>query len=162
MYTPPSEIIKHAAAYADCGISGADFSIFGTLPDGRKVSSHGIADGPAWTREAFAADEAALERLMRLPAFSHSFIHAIRCPRRRMPWTDDAAWARYAGNVRIAAAIAKRCGAKGVSCDNEDYAGCRQFRRVDGDPCYAETAALARRRGRERYSASCSRSFRMP
>lgn len=153
IYTPPAEIAKHADAYADCGISGADFTIYGTLPDGRKISSQATADDPAWTREAFSADEEALRRLTRLPAFSYSFVHAVRCPRKRIAWTDDGAWARYAGNVRIAAAIAKACGAKGVSCDNEDYGASRQFKRIDGDPGYDEAVVLARRRGREIFGA---------
>ena len=52
IYTPPSEIVKHAEKYSGCGISGADFYLRGKLADGRPVSSHTIMADPKWTREA--------------------------------------------------------------------------------------------------------------
>ncbi|MBE6396264.1 MAG: beta-lactamase family protein [Lentisphaerae bacterium] len=153
IYTPPSEIVKHAEKYSGCGISGADFYLRGKLADGTQVSSHTIMADPKWTREAFAADIEALKKMSEMPEFSHSFVHAFRCPRKRIAWTDDAAWSRIAHNAGMAAGIAKESGMVGVSVDNEDYSSIKQFKRIDGDPEWREVKALARRRGREVFSA---------
>lgn len=153
IYTPPAEIVEHAGKYRGCGISGADFYLRGKLADGTKVSSHTIMADPRWTREAFREDIAALKKMSSMPEFSHSFVHAFRCPRKRIAWTDDAAWARVAHNAAMAASIAKECGMVGVSVDNEDYSSIRQFKRIDGDPEWAEAKVLARRRGREVFTA---------
>ena len=153
IYTPPSEIVKNADKYQGCGISGADFYLRGKLADGTPVSSHTIMADPEWTREAFVADVEALKKMSAMPEFSHSFVHAFRCPRKRIAWTDDVAWARIAHNAGTASAIAKECGMVGVSVDNEDYSSIKQFKCIEGDPEWGETKALARRRGREVFSA---------
>ena len=153
IYTPPSVIAEHADSYRGCGLSGANFTLYGTLADGTKVCSNRIAEDKPWTREAFAADEAALKKLSRMPEFSHSFIATLRCPRNRYRWNDDAAWKTYADKVKIAAAIARDSGMVGLSMDNEDYRQSRQFHLCEGDGSYADAAKLARRRGRELFSA---------
>ena len=55
IYTPPSVIAEHADSYRGCGLSGANFTLYGTLADGTKVCSNRIAEDKPWTREAFAA-----------------------------------------------------------------------------------------------------------
>ena len=152
-YTPPAEIARHADTYRGLGISGADFSLYGRLPDGKLVEALAMPKDHPWTREAFAEDEKALGKLAQMPEFSHSFIATVTCPCRRIAWNDDEAWARYAKNVNIRASIAHDAGMVGVSVDNEDYSQCRQFRLVEGDGTYAEASALARKRGREIFAA---------
>ena len=153
IYTPPSKIVEHAEKYKGLGISGANFTIYGTLPRGEKVCSNSIAEDPPWTREAFAADEAALKSLCSMKEFSNSFIATLRCPRNRYRWDDDKAWKTYADKVAIAAAIARDCKMTGLAMDNEDYRSCRQFYLMDGDGTYAEAAKLARQRARELFGA---------
>ncbi|MBO5940247.1 MAG: hypothetical protein J6R18_03500 [Kiritimatiellae bacterium] len=153
IYTPPAEIVKHAGEYRDCGISGADFYLRGKLDDGTAVSSHTIMADPRWTREAFLDDIAALKEMSKMREFSHSFVHAFRCPRKRIAWTDDGQWSRIAHNAATAASIAKECGMVGISVDNEDYSSIKQFKRIEGDPEWNEAKKLARRRGREVFGA---------
>lgn len=153
MYTPPSEIAKHAESYRGIGISGADFTLFGRVPDGTRAGAASMPADYAWKRSDFAEDEAALRSLAKMPEFSRSFIAAARCPRKRIPWDDDGAWKRYAENVRVFASIAHDVGIAGISMDNEDYAQSKQFRLCDGDGSYDAAAKLARRRGRDVFAA---------
>ena len=154
IYTSPSAIAEHAEAYRGCGLSGAVFNLFGTSPDGRKLNTNTLPEDPSWMREAFAADEAALKKLAAMPEFAHSFIDAVRCPRKRHAWTDDAFWTDYREKVRIVASIARATGMVGVAVDNEDYGSSRQFYlRPEDDGSYADVARLARRRGREIFTA---------
>jgi len=153
IYTSPTEIAEHADSYRGTGISGGVFNLFGTLPDGTRLNTNRLPEDPAWTREAFAADEAALKKLTQLPEFQFSFIDAVRCPRKRHAWTDDAFWSDYVNKVRIVAAIAHDTGMVGLSVDNEDYGRCKQFYFQNDDGDFDSVAKLARQRGCEIFSA---------
>ena len=104
---------------------------------------------PSWTKEAFADQIPLFRELTKHRSMKHCFVNSFASPRRRIPWTDDAEWARIAGSMRTVAWIAHEGGLKGLTIDPEDYSKVHQFSRRFDDPPYDELCKIARRRGRE-------------
>ena len=104
---------------------------------------------PAWPKEAFADQIPVFRKITAHKSMRHSFLSSVTCPRTRIPWTDDAEWARIAASMRTVAWVAKQGGLKGLSIDPEDYGKSHQFTRQPGDPPYPELCKVVRRRGRE-------------
>ena len=84
-------------------------------------------------------------------AFSEAFLACNWCPIRgtRIKWEDDAAWEKFAVNMKVVASVARRGGFVGVVTDGEDYGGKHQFFMKVGDPPFEETGRRARERGRQ-------------
>ena len=104
---------------------------------------------PAWPKEAFASQIPHFRKLTAHKSMRHSFLTSFHCPRTRIAWTDDAAWAVVAKSMRTVAWVAKQGGLKGISADPEDYRKVQQFIRRPGEPPYDELCEIVRRRGRE-------------
>ena len=146
----PEELEENAAAFSRCGLDGVSVVLNGRAGtvgyDMREVLTQ---DG--WTKDMLAPRLPALKRLSALPGLRESLVMAWFAPRRRLSWTDDAAWATAAKNVGILAGAAAEAGLKGLMIDNEDYRGVRQWyydAAKDGSS-YESTCARARRRGAE-------------
>ena len=84
-------------------------------------------------------------------AFSDSFLACNWCPisAKRFKWDDDAAWAKFAANMKVVASIARRGGFVGLVTDGEDYGGKKQFFRMADEAPFDVTGPLARERGRQ-------------
>ena len=84
-------------------------------------------------------------------AFADAFLACNWCPiaSKRFRWDDDAAWAKFAANMKVIASVARRGGFVGVVGDGEDYGGKYQFfLRADEAP-FDVTGPIARERGRQ-------------
>ena len=85
------------------------------------------------------------------PGLRDSLLIFWIAPVKHLAWDDDAAWARFAGNVGTLAWVGKSAGMKGYMVDMEDYTDIRQY---FWDPkrdtmSYDEACKLARKRGAE-------------
>ena len=126
---------------------GLNFYVAVKKPDGGRADSLKIWDGKPWERDWFTNCIADL-KACRFTKFTDNFLRIDATPG-SLDWADDAAWKNLAGKLAICAWIAREGGAKGICLDLEGY-GVKSFK---FDPAkgvsFAETSALARRRGAE-------------
>ena len=121
--------------------------------DGKRIASREIMQSPKWDWADLEPLVPKYRQLTAHKAFRHSFLDCFRAAKKRIPWTDDAEWARVAHNVRLIAKLAKAGGFTGLVMDTEDYHKQRQYYRLDSDGLpYEELVVLARKRGREIFS----------
>jgi len=142
---------------------------FATLPlDGVRIVLRAVDDkgnptkGPS-PRTAIAGDEwawdyfdnqlEAARTITSQPNMKHCFLGVRGAPNRRMDWRDDEAWRKFAHNLAVIARFARKAGFKGIIPDFEDYDHVYQYVLQNDDPDLKETAALARKRGREIFGA---------
>lgn len=149
----PQQMLEQADQFESTGLDGVVFAL--------KVfrCKDGVVRNFVWyathephiSKDEFAAYVPAYRELVKKPGFRESLVATCWVPigADRFAWTDDAAWARFAQNMAAFAWLAKEGGLKGMVADNEDYSKSYQYELLAGDPPYEQTAALARRRGRE-------------
>ena len=142
----PSVFPGMADELAAAGLDGVSVSI----PEMYGNSSMSPAD---FTREMAAKYVDDFRQFKGRPGLSESFIGVGWSPvpksAPRLAWTNDAAWAHFAANMRTYAWLVKETGLKGLFIDNEDYLKKRQFWRAEGEPPYGLLRSVARRRGAE-------------
>ena len=112
-----------------------------------------------WTRDAVKDQLPYLKEIAKKPHLKESLLLFWMTPggkNQRLDWTDDKAWANYAENMATVAWLAKQSGLKGLMLDPEEYGAqggkLAQYIHCWQDPSFAETAKLARQRGREVFS----------
>ncbi|HRR34624.1 MAG TPA: hypothetical protein P5026_11025 [Kiritimatiellia bacterium] len=142
----PADVVRNLDAWEQVPLDGISLALRKKLPDGTSISYGTIMTDPEWKREWFTED---LETLRQCAArhLKHNFLTTFWAPRKRLAWSDDAAWERFARSIGVVAWLAKEGGAKGILIDPEDYPETRQYFLAADDAPFAETAALARRRG---------------
>ena len=149
----PVDVLRNADGFRELGADGVTLVMRSALPDGRKISSLSIMDDPAWTDESVAGHVPVFRDIVSRKCLGKSFLTTWWTPSSRFDWRNDGEWNRFASSLAVAARLAKKGGLAGVCVDGEDYSRTRQFHRQDGDPPYGECVELARRRGRECFSA---------
>ena len=146
----PEEILANAEKFDALGLDGVITSLRGKTSDGEFYSHGTLMNGPLITSEMVAPQVETLKRYAAHKGLRHSFLICWLSPKKRLAWADDAAWGRFAENMRVVAAAARSSGMEGLYLDNEDYSKVQQYRLKDVDGLtYAEACALARRRGAE-------------
>lgn len=142
----PSVVLKMADQFAATGLDGVSVG----LPEMQNDSAMSPA---SFTREMAAKYVDDFRRFRDRPGLSESFVGVGWSPvprsAPRLAWTNDAAWAHFAANMRTYAWLVKTSGLRGLFIDNEDYLRKRQFWREEGEPPYAQLKGVARRRGAE-------------
>ena len=121
--------------------------------DGSFVRARDLLASQGWQDADFDRCVAMFRDCLALPGLRESLAFGFLIPKRRLAWTDDAAWANAASNAAVFARAARKAGFRGVCLDHEDYTKQTQFRLSPGDPAYAEACRLARRRGRQFFAA---------
>ena len=149
----PSEYLAHADLFERLPIDGVTFNLAGTNAAGEKLWYRTIMSDPRWERAAFDGDVPILKELVARRPFRESLMNAFRLAGPRIPWTDDAAWARFASNMGVLAAVARDAGVKGILIDMEDYPKNGQFRLKPEDGEGEAASSLVRRRAREVFEA---------
>jgi hypothetical protein len=145
----PSEILAHAGKFDRTGCDGVGVKLDPSCSTDVRKRLH-IAESPRWSGYDATPVLSVCREFRKHPSLRHSFFFVNFAPRKaRLSWMDDAAWELYADNAATAARLAKESGFEGLIADFEDYWKKKQFRRIDGDPSWEESKALARRRGRE-------------
>jgi len=142
----PADVARNLDAWEQVPLDGISLALRKKLPDGTSISFGAIMTDPPWQREWFTEELVSL-RQCSSRNLKHNFITTFWAPRKRLTWSDDVAWERFARNIGVVAWLAKESGSKGILIDPEDYPETRQYFLVPGDAPFAETAALARRRG---------------
>lgn len=94
-----------------------------------------------------------LREIVKHPSLCESLLYVNMAPTNRLAWTDDRAWATVAGNLAVAARLAKAGGLKGFVTDYEDYWRQNQYRLQPEDGDYRATWKLARRRASQVFGA---------
>lgn len=151
----PQEILDQSHLFADLPIDGIAIRVQGRNAAGRALSvDYDMRAGEPWQFDFFADQIPIVREIVTKPSLQQSLLDSFRILTTRMRWDDDAGWALFAHNFAVHAKVAKACGLKGVLIDCEDYHKIRQFFLAEGDGSYEETAALARRRGRELFEGA--------
>ena len=147
--TTPEEIIANADAFDRSGLDGVSVVLGGKRANGKEYNMRSITVAEPWTREMLADHLPALQKFREHRGLRESLMMCWWAPKKRLAWGDDAAWARFAGNMRVMAAFTKEAGLKGLMIDNEDYPRSKQWKwSAEGDGmCYEAACALSRRRG---------------
>lgn len=136
-------------------IDGCIVYLYAKGRDGSVICTRtgGIFGDREWDYADIAPLVPKYRKLLAHKSFRHSFLDGYRAPKKRVAWSDDAAWAKIAHNLRVVAKFAKVCGFEGLRIDPEDYHRQRQYQLMDADGMsYEKCADLARRRGRELFS----------
>ena len=149
----PEFLAENAEALAKLPVDGICMHVRSKYPDGREISPTNLMNGGAVPADAYSRHMPALRKIAALPNMRHSFIGFRMAPVSRLDWRDDAAWAAVAHNAATLARTAKESGMLGVVPDFEDYDHVWQYILLGNDPEYGECRRLARRRGREVFSA---------
>ena len=149
--TTPDTLAESAAEFGATALDGVTVCVPETKQaDGSTISTLSLPQDAPWRYESVVQYESTLRNIVKHPSLKECFLLCLwRYHRGRFDWTDDAAWAKFANNMKMFSRLAKRGGMKGIFIDAEDYTKERQFFRSDSDPAHDEAAALARRRGRE-------------
>lgn len=151
----PQEILDQSHLFADLPIDGIAIRVQGRNAAGRALSvDYDMRAGEPWQFDFFADQIPIVREIVTKPGLHQSLLDSFRILTTRMRWDDDAGWALFAHNFAVHAKVAKACGLKGMLIDCEDYHKILQFFLADGDGSYEETAALARRRGRELFEGA--------
>jgi hypothetical protein len=142
----PSDVARNLDAWENLPLDGISLALALEPEKGRKIGYSTIMNDPPWER-AWFTNEAAVLRQCASRSLKHNFLTSYWAPRKRLAWGDEAAWAAFAKNIGTLAWLAKEGQARGILIDPEDYPETRQFFLTPGDAPFAETAALARKRG---------------
>ncbi len=165
--TTPSNILANADLFAEHApyLDGVAIGLHDVLvqsDDGGVVTSqfHRIMNPTQhWTRDAVKDQLPILTKIARKPNLGESFLLFWMTPGdrgARIDWADDKGWANYAESMATVAWLAKEAGLRGLMLDPEEYGAqggsLPQYIHTYRDPPFAETAKLARQRGREVFS----------
>ena len=137
---------KHFAEMEAAGpFDGILLWVKGKRADGKAATPEAGWDAAAWDRASF---QGAIDDLKacRFTKFTDNFIR-FNCTPGTLAWDDDAGWKALADKAGILAWICKETGVKGICLDPESY-GEKQYQyKAAKGLSFAETAALARKRG---------------
>lgn len=163
MRTTPTNILanadkfaKHAPYLDGIAIALSDIPVVDADGKALTVNHASIMNGSQrWSREALEHHVSVLKAIAAKKGLSESFLLFWITPKTykdRLDWADDKAWANFAANMAVVASLARDGGMKGLMLDPEEYASGRQYHHTPADPPFAQTAKLARQRGREVFS----------
>ena len=152
MNSPMQEIFKMRHKFADIGIDGISFHLWGRFGNGPNERLDAKDDRPL--REAdFSDAKRMLPVLTSAPGLGESVLRMGLTMKKRIDWNDDVRWQRLCENVAVVARLAKEGGIKGFAIDEEDYCKTEQFQRINGDAPYPVLKEKVRARGREFFAA---------
>jgi hypothetical protein len=157
MCAGPKEILDNAESFGKLGLDGVAVAVRG-MEKGkyswRYMYSLITVDKP-WPRELLEDDVKLLKEYGKHPGLKDSLLIFWISPPRRLSWTDDAAWERFAHNVGELAWMGRESGLPGYIVDSEDYHNQRQYfynPDIDG-MTYEEACKVARKRGAQVFSS---------
>lgn len=164
MFNTPSNILAHADRLDEVhwldGLAISLKDVVIPVEGGGVVTTETqrvMSRGHEWTRESIAGQLPIFRELVKHDSMRDSLLLVWITPagkQNRIAWNDDEEWARFARNMGNLAWFAKKAGLKGLMIDPEEYSSAGQYRYKSCDaPSHAECAKLARRRGREVFSA---------
>ena len=146
----PAELLEKADELDKIPVDGFTIAFKDVKrPTGEWLAPRQLRSDPEWRYEDFAPQVPVVRELLTHKSFKESLIRGWSVLDKRVDWRDDEAWARFAHNFGVLAALVRDCGSKGVVIDHEDYHKIKQFFRLEGDPEYDELVKIARRRGAE-------------
>ena len=141
------DLVRNLPELEKLPLDGISISLSARSADGKRTFyTRDILSDPAWNRKNYRSE---IENIQKISSgkLKHNFLLTNFAPKKRLKWTDDAAWENAAHNAAVLAWIAKSSGSKGIMIDPEDYPKTEQFKHFPDDPSYKETVALARKRG---------------
>ena len=148
------DVWRNREKFAETGFDGIAMPVNGETPDGRSFLGRMVIGKRQWQRSDFAKVIPKIREMTKLKGLRESYAMVYWMSSPRLKWDDDAAWARFAENMRVLCAVAKESGLKGCFIDHEDYTGKPLFKwRRGEDPSLDETLALARKRGAQVFRA---------
>jgi hypothetical protein len=142
----PADVARNLDAFEKLPLDGVSLAVMVEPEKGRRVGFNTVMNAAPWERGWFEKEAETL-RQCASRNLTHNFLTTYWAPHKRLAWGDDKAWETVARNLGVMAWLAKEGHAKGILADPEDYPETRQYVTVPGDAPFAETAALARKRG---------------
>ena len=150
------EVAAQADLFDETGLDGVVVRVpYVTDAGGKRIrlaDENGDLESTHVTEAAFGRYVPILRKMTAEHAsLKHSFLGCNWSPvnGHRISWTNDAAWAQFAANMKVLASVAKRGGLVGICADAEDYGNIGQFWRKSFEPPFGVTGPLARERGRQ-------------
>lgn len=147
------DVWRNRSKFADAGFDGIALPLDRKESGGKSVRARDVLASKGWTRDSFDSSVKLAKEIVSSPGLEKSMALTFLIPKKRLAWTDDAAWAAACRNVSEFANAVRASGLKGFVIDNEDYTKEKQFRRIPSDPPLLEAEKLARMRGREFFGA---------
>lgn len=148
IFCEAEDVLANAESFKDAPFDGVGVSITDKSVFSPKLEL---------TKESCAKYVDLLRKCRDYKGLKDSVVELYFQPKRRLAFADDAAWAHAASNLATVAWVAKEAGLPGIFLDTEDYMKSRQFLYTRSDKkaglTYADAAKIARRRGRELFSA---------
>ena len=149
----PANVLANADKFAETPLDGIGILLGGTNAAGERFGSgwdpH-FVNGTRWDKKGIRKSVGEWREVHDRTTLKNCFVFGFRQPMKRLDWTDDEAWEKFANNIAVAAWAAQETGFKGMFCDTEDYHGVSQFyHSKPKDPPVEECRKLARRRGAE-------------
>lgn len=143
------QVLDNAASFDESVYDGVPVSVVVRNPEtGKDIRVHYVLDNPEVTDAMIADKIPVLKEIVSHRGLRESFVSSFYTPKTRVPWTDDATWAKAARSMGAIARAAKSAGMKGVFFDREEYHPTeKQFEWREGDPDFEACARLARQRG---------------
>ena len=141
------DLVRNQSKLEKLPLSGISISLSAKSADGKRTFyTRDILSDPAWDRKNYRGE---IENIKKISSgkLKHNFLLTNLAPKKRLKWTDDAAWENAAHNAAVLAWVARNSGVKGIMIDPEDYYKTKQFKHFPDDPPYEKTAVLARKRG---------------
>ena len=118
----PEEVLDNADAFDATGLDGVAISLKGKEPgsDSWRYAQATIATDRPWPRELLKSRIGTLGKFKSHRGLRDSLLMFWIAPVRHLAWDDDAAWARFAGNVGTLAWVGKTAWLPGYMVDLED------------------------------------------
>ena len=141
------DLVRNQSKLEKLPLSGISISLSAKSADGKRTFyTRDILSDPAWDRKNYRGE---IENIKKISSgkLKHNFLLTNFAPKKRLRWTDDAAWENAAHNAAVLALVARNSGAKGIMIDPEDYPLSKQFSHLPDDPPFEEAVSLARKRG---------------
>ena len=142
----PADVARNINQWEKVPLDGVSLAVLKKPESGETVSFRTIMNDPRWKRSWFK-DEIDVLKQCASRNLKHNFLTSYWAPRKRLAWSDDVEWERFAHNLGVLAWLAKEGRADGILIDPEDYPQTRQYFRAKTDPAFPVVAALARKRG---------------
>jgi len=142
------DVWRNRDKFASVGCDGVLFPLSRMTAEGCLAQSRDIFCAESYCDADFGRSVGLARECLQKDGLRESMALMFMIPKKRLAWTDDAAWERACSNVAVFARAAKAAGFKGLAIDNEDYTKQHQFMFRDEDPDLPEIQELVRRRGR--------------
>ena len=116
------QVLDNAASFDESVYDGVPVVVVVKNPEtGKDMRVHYVLDNPEVTDAMIADKIPVLKEIVSHRGLRESFVSSFYTPKTRVPWTDDATWAKAARSMGAIARAAKSAGMKGIFFDRQNW-----------------------------------------